>query len=102
MVSASAKNQREVRDSVLGRDVNLDAGTKISNLKMTGDAVVLNIKGESHTTGIRKFGALVGDGSETGCNSVLNPGVLLGKECMVYPVANVRKAYYEAGSRIKK
>lgn len=88
-------------DSILGNKVNLGAGTKVSNLKITNTEIKLHIEGASVPTGLRKMGAIVGDECETGCNSVLNPGVLLGKKAMVYPAIAVKSMYYKSGSRIK-
>ena len=53
------------------------------------------------STGLRKMGAIIGDETETGCNCVLNPGVLLGKACMVYPTTSVRNMYYKEKSIIR-
>lgn len=98
---AKAAHFAYVGDSILGNNVNLGAGTKISNLKITNDEVVLRIEDQKIKTGCRKFGALLGDKTETGCNSVLNPGVLLGKACLVYPAVAVRKMYYKPKSIVK-
>ncbi len=98
---AKAAHFAYVGDSILGNGVNLGAGTKVSNLKMTNDEVVLRIQDSVIHTGLRKMGAIIGDRVETGCNSVLNPGVLLAPECMVYPAVAVRKKYYKAKSRIR-
>ena len=78
-----------VGDSLLGR-VNLGAGTKLANLKIVESEVFVHLKGEKHKTGLKKFGAVLGDGVETGCNSVTSPGTLLGKGVIVYPNAYVR------------
>ncbi len=98
---ARAPHFAYVGDSILGNRVNLGAGTKVSNLKMTNDEVILKLPEGSIKSGLRKFGAIVGDHTETGCNSVLNPGVLLGKNCMVYPATAVRKNYYKSKSVVK-
>lgn len=98
---AKAPHFAYLGDSILGNHVNLGAGTKVSNLKMTGDEIFLRIFEEKIPTKLRKMGAIVGDSVETGCNSVLNPGVLLGKKCMVFPAIAVRKDYYKPGSVIK-
>lgn len=76
-------------DSILGNKVNLGAGTKFANLKLDQSPIVLNIGEEKIPTGLRKLGAIVGDDSQTGCNSVLNPGTLLGKQVICYPCLNV-------------
>jgi NDP-sugar pyrophosphorylase family protein len=78
-----------VGDSVLGNNVNLGAGTKLSNLKITKDIVNVKIADEIYDTGLRKFGAILGDRVETGCNSVLNPGTLVGPGSLIYPNATV-------------
>ena len=88
-----------VGDSVLGR-VNLGAGTKLANLKIVESQVVLHIKGERYETGLRKFGAVLGDGVETGCNSVTVPGTLLGKDVLLYPNCTAR-GYHPDGTIIK-
>ena len=59
-----------IGDSILGR-VNLGAGTKLANLKITGSPIVITVAGKEYHTGLKKFGAILGDGVETGCNSVL-------------------------------
>lgn len=98
---AKAPHFAYVGDSVLGNGVNLGAGTKISNLKITGDEISLNAAGKTINTGLRKFGALIGDNVETGCNSVLNPGVVLGKRCLIYPCVSVRKGIYPDKSLVR-
>ena len=82
---AKAGHFNYIGDSVLGNHVNLGAGTKLANLKMTPGNVILKIEGKSFDSEIRKFGALIGDGTETGCNSVLNPGTILAPESLVFP-----------------
>lgn len=99
---AKAAHFAYVGDSILGNHVNLGAGTKISNLKITGDAITLRVGTESIPTGLRKMGAIMGDHVETGCNSVLNPGVLLAPKCMVYPAIAVKNLYYSEKTVIKK
>jgi NDP-sugar pyrophosphorylase family protein len=74
-----------VGDSVLGHKAHLGAGVKISNFKLFGDNIFVEIDGEPFDTGLRKFGALLGDGSEIGCNAVLSPGSIIGRESVVYP-----------------
>jgi UDP-N-acetylglucosamine diphosphorylase / glucose-1-phosphate thymidylyltransferase / UDP-N-acetylgalactosamine diphosphorylase / glucosamine-1-phosphate N-acetyltransferase / galactosamine-1-phosphate N-acetyltransferase len=81
-----------IGDSILGK-VNLGAGTKIANLKITGSQVVLNVNGEKYETGLRKFGVIMADGVETGCNSVTTPGTLLGKNVLLYPNGTARGYY---------
>lgn len=88
-----------IGDSILGR-VNLGAGTKIANLKITGSQVVLQINGQKYETGLRKFGAILADGVETGCNSVTTPGSLLAKDVLLYPNGTAR-GYYPPQKIIK-
>ena len=79
-----------VGDSVLGYKSHLGAGSVTSNLKSDKSDVVIKYNGKEITTGLRKIGAMVGDLTEVGCNSVLCPGCILGKNCTVYPVSRVR------------
>ena len=58
------------------------AGVKVSNLKINSEPVVLNIDGKDYPTGMKKFGCILGDEAEIGCNSVLNPGTLIGKRTL--------------------
>ncbi len=74
-----------VGDSVLGHGAHLGAGVKISNLKITAGNVRVHAEGKPIDTGLRKFGALIGDHAQVGCNAVLNPGSILGRRAVVYP-----------------
>jgi len=74
-----------VGDSILGAKVHIAAGVIVSNLKLTGDFVMLRVGDTTLNTGLRKFGALIGDGTEVGCNVVLNPGSILGRRSLIYP-----------------
>lgn len=78
-------------DSVLGNGVNLGAGTKLSNYKIAADKNIHLRDGDDVIdTGLDKFGAILGDNATTGCNSVLNPGTVLGRNVMVYACAAIR------------
>jgi NDP-sugar pyrophosphorylase family protein len=79
-----------VGDSILGHKAHLGAGVICSNLKSLPGNVTVVVPGTIMDTGLRKFGALVGDGAEVGCNSVLNPGSILGRGAIVYPGVNWR------------
>ena len=79
-----------VGDSILGHKAHLGAGVIISNLKVVAGNVVLDINGEKIDSGLRKFGALLGDHTDIGCNSVLNPGSIIGRNTMMYPTTNWR------------
>lgn len=85
-----APHYNYVGDSILGYKAHLGAGVKISNLKVTRNNVVIEHAGQRIETGLRKFGALIGDRTEIGCNAVLNPGSILGRDCLVYPNVNWR------------
>jgi NDP-sugar pyrophosphorylase family protein len=98
---ARAPHQNYVGDSILGRDVNLGAGTILSNVKNVGSEVSFQHRGESVRTGMRKLGAILGDGCRTGCNTVLNPGVLMGRGCVTYPNVALRSGLYPAGTLVK-
>ena len=107
---AHAPHFNYVGDSILGRHVNLGAGTKLSNLTVvsvkdpiTGKRPTLKIviDGEVFDTGLAKLGSILGDGVQTGCNSVLNPGVLIGPNTLVYANASLPKGYYPANAIIK-
>lgn len=98
---AKAPHQAYVGDALLGRDVNLGAGTILSNVKNIGREVTLTVGGRIIQTGLRKFGAVLGDGCKTGCNTVLNPGVLMGPGSVTYPNATLRSGFYPAGTLIK-
>jgi len=98
---ARAPHQAYVGDSILGREVNLGAGTICSNVKNVGREVSFRHGAETVHTGLRKFGAILGDGCKTGCNTVLNPGVLMGPGCVTYPNATLRSGYYPPGTLVK-
>ncbi len=107
---AHAPHFNYVGDSILGHRVNLGAGTKLSNLtivsekdRMTGrrPTVVLTIDGRTYDTGLAKIGAIIGDDAQTGCNSVLNPGCLVGPQSLVYANVSLRKGYYPPRTIIK-
>lgn len=86
---AHAAHFAYVGDSILGNKVNLGAGTKCANLKFNNGNVKIAASGGVIDTGLRKFGAIFGDGVQTGCNSVTNPGTLMGKNSLCYPCVNV-------------
>ncbi len=91
-----------VGDSVLGYQVNLGAGVILSNLQILGNvAISIPFAGSVTDTGRRKFGAIVGDGTSVGCNTVLNPGVLIGPDSIVYALVSLRKGVYPAHAIIK-
>ncbi len=98
---AKAPHQAYVGDTILGRGVNLGAGTICSNVKNVGREISFSAGGETYHTGLRKFGAILGDGCKTGCNTVLNPGVLMGPGSVTYTNASIRGGFYPAGTLVK-
>lgn len=78
-----------VGDSILGKGVNLGAGVKLSNLRNDGTEVYLRIEGKRIGSGLRKFGAILGEDTQLGCNSVTNPGTVLGTSSVVWPNTTV-------------
>ncbi len=79
-----------VGDSILGYKSHLGAGAVTSNVKSDKTLVKINTENGTIETGLKKFGAMVGDGVEVGCNSVLNPGTVIGKYTNIYPLSRVR------------
>ena len=79
-----------VGDSILGFRAHLGAGVILSNVKLDHREIHVAAADGSIATGLTKFGAIVGDRTEIGCNAVINPGSLLGRDCIVYPGANFR------------
>lgn len=79
-----------VGDSILGYHSHLGAGAITSNIKSDKSLVSVRKNNSIIETGLKKFGAMVGDYSEIGCNSVLCPGTVIGKNCIVYPLSLVR------------
>ena len=74
-----------VGDSILGRDVNLGAGVILSNYRLDGQAIRVRMAGTVVETGLRKFGAMVGDKASIGCNAVINPGSLIARGAKILP-----------------
>ncbi|HEY0549548.1 MAG TPA: DapH/DapD/GlmU-related protein [Verrucomicrobiae bacterium] len=79
-----------VGDSILGHKAHLGAGVKISNLKLTPGNISVEWEKKNIDTGLRKFGAMIGDRAEVGCNAVLNPGTVIGCDALIYPNTNWR------------
>ena len=97
-----------VGDSILGHFAHMGAGSITSNVKADKKNVILKHNEEVLETGMKKFGAMVGDYVEVGCNSVLNPGTVIGRYSNVYPVTSVRgviedhSIYKGVGNVVKK
>lgn len=107
---AAAPHFNYVGDSILGHHVNLGAGTKLSNLGVfsekdprTGQrpTIKITVDGREYDTGLAKFGAILGDDTQTGCNAVLNPGCIIGPRSLVYANTSLRKGFYSADRLIK-
>ncbi len=79
-----------VGDSILGYRAHLGAGVILSNVKLDHSEIHVSAADGDIATGLTKFGAIVGDRTEIGCNAVINPGAVLGRDCLIYPGANFR------------
>lgn len=90
-----------VGDSILGYKAHMGAGSITSNVKSDKTPVCVNVNGNKTETGLKKFGAMVGDNVEVGCGSILNPGTVVGRESSIYPLSSVR-GFVPAKSIYKK
>ena len=88
-----------VGDSILGFKAHLGAGVILSNVKLDHGEIAVAAE-TPIPTGLTKFGAIVGDRTEIGCNAVINPGSVLGRDCLIYPNVNFRGVLPE-GSVVK-
>ena len=88
--NAQVPHYNYVGDSILGYKAHLGAGSITSNLKSDKSLVTIPVGDERLATGLKKFGAIVGDNVEVGCNSVLNPGTVVGRNTNIYPLSMVR------------
>ncbi len=79
-----------VGDSILGYKAHMGAGAVTSNVKQDKSPVVIKNQFKNIDTGLKKFGAILGDSVEIGCNSVLNPGTVIGRGSRIYPLSSVR------------
>ena len=90
-----------VGDSILGYKSHMGAGSITSNVKSDKSLVTVHAGDLKLETGLKKFGAILGDNVEVGCNSVLNPGTVIGRNANIYPLSMVR-GYVSEGSIYKK
>lgn len=90
-----------VGDSILGYKSHMGAGSITSNVKSDKTLVVVKAGADRLETGLKKFGAMLGDHVEVGCNSVLNPGTVIGRQTNIYPTSMVR-GFIPANSIYKK
>ncbi len=85
-----------IGDSIIGNDVNVGGGAVIANWRLDRKNIIIKVDDGEFDTGTTKFGACIGDGSGIGANSVLNPGVILGKNSVVYPLVSVVGVFEKA------
>ncbi|MBE3560892.1 MAG: hypothetical protein IMW89_16980, partial [Ktedonobacteraceae bacterium] len=97
---SSAAHFAYVGDSILGNRVNLGAGVKLANFRLDGGQITVRANNQKYATGLNKLGAILGDDCQLGCNSVCNPGTLLGPRSVVYALTSV-SGYHAAGSILK-
>lgn len=88
--SVQVPHYNYVGDSILGFKSHMGAGSITSNVKSDKTLVVVKNNGEEIETGLKKFGVMLGDYVEVGCNSVLNPGTVIGRKTNIYPLSMVR------------
>jgi|HubBroStandDraft_3_1064219.scaffolds.fasta_scaffold33741_2 NDP-sugar pyrophosphorylase family protein len=98
---ARAPHLNYVGDSILGAGSNLGAGTILSNFRHDGGEVRIATAAGALGTGRRKLGAVLGDGVQTGCNCVLHPGVVVGRDTQIYPGVQLRSGIYPERSLVK-
>ena len=95
-------------DSILGYKAHMGAGSITSNVKSDKHLVKVHTPEGDIETGIKKFGAMIGDNVEVGCGSVLNPGTVIGRQSNIYPLSSVRgvvpahSIYKKQGEVVKK
>jgi NDP-sugar pyrophosphorylase family protein len=99
--NAKAPHFNYVGDSIVGSHANLGAGVILSNLRNDGRETKVKMKNELINTELRKFGALIGERTQIGCNSVSNPGTITAPDCMVWPNTTLSGLYEKKGSKIK-
>ena len=88
--SVQTPHYNYVGDSILGYKAHMGAGSITSNVKGDKSLVTVRMGDEAVATGLKKMGAMLGDFAEIGCNSVLNPGTIVGRNAQVYPLSSVR------------
>ena len=107
---AHAPHFNYIGDSILGHNTNTGAGTKLSNLTLVSEkdeatgarpTIKLVVDDHEYDTRLAKFGAILGDKTQTGCNAVLNPGCVVGRNSLIYANVSLRKGYYPPDTVIK-
>lgn len=99
--NAKAGHFAYLGDSILGENVNLGAGTKFANLRFFSGNIHIKNQKELLDTGRRKLGAILGDETQTGCNSVTSPGTLIGKNSFLLPNTTAHAGYHAPRSVIR-
>ena len=99
--SVQVPHYNYVGDSILGYKSHMGAGALTSNVKQDKGLVTVRAEGGILETGLKKFGAILGDGVEVGCSAVLNPGTVVGKGSRIYPLSMVR-GFVPGGSIYKR
>ena len=94
--SAQVPHFNYVGDSILGYKAHMGAGSVTSNVKQDKSPVSVRTEIMKIETGLKKFGAIIGDNAEIGCNSVLNPGSVIGRGARIYPLSSVRGFVHES------
>lgn len=95
-----ASHLNYIGDSIIGKSVNIAGGAMLANYRFDQKSVIVKYQEEKMNTGLLKFGSIIADNCQIGVNAVLNPGTILGKGCVVYPLTSVR-GVYEKNSVIK-
>ncbi len=98
---AKAGHFAYIGDSILGNDVNLGAGTKLANLRFLPGPIVIRTPKGPQETGLRKLGAILGDGVQTGCNAVTSPGTLLPPGSLLFPNTTAPSGLHPPRARIR-
>lgn len=86
---AAAPHFNYVGDSIIGNRANLGAGVKCANVRLDRGEVIIKLEDKVFKTGLKKCGALIGDGAQLGCNCVTNPGTVIAKQGICFPCQNV-------------
>jgi NDP-sugar pyrophosphorylase family protein len=86
---ASVTHFSYVGDSIIGNRANLGAGVKCANLRLDRAEITVRFENTHLKSGLKKFGAIIGDDVQIGCNSVLNPGTIIGKGTICHPLINI-------------
>lgn len=98
--NSSAAHFNYVGDSIIGSRVNLGAGVKCANLRLDHQPIHVVVQGERINTHLNKLGAIIGDGAQIGCNCVVNPGTILGRNSFCFPCLNVY-GFIPEGGKVK-